>query len=132
ELMGDDPAEREATRSLVLDELDRMRRIVDDLTELARAQRPDFLSMGQVDLADLTVDLLTTVRVMADRRWAVDAVAEGTVVADGQRLTQAMVQLVSNAVRHTVDGDRIAVGSRYDGRHLTVWVDDTGRGVDPK
>ncbi len=132
ELMGDDPAEREATRSLVLDELDRMRRIVDDLTELARAQRPDFLSVGDVDLADLTVDLLTTVKVMADRRWAVDAVAEGTIVADGQRLTQAMVQLVSNAVRHTRDGDRIAVGSAYDGHHLTLWVDDSGHGVTPK
>lgn len=131
ELMGDDPAERESTRSLVLDELDRMRRIVDDLTNLARAQRPDFLRPGRVDLADLTVDLLTTVKVMADRRWSVEAVAEGEVIADGQRLTQALVQLVSNAVRHTQPGDRIAVGSSYDGEFLTVWVDDSGRGVDP-
>ena len=131
ELMGDDPHEQEETKSVVLDELDRMRRIVDDLTDLARAERPDFLSMGQVDLADLTVDTLTTVRVMADRRWAVDSVAEGVVVADGQRLTQALVQLVSNAVKHSKDGDRIALGSSYDGRTLTLWVDDSGRGIDP-
>ncbi len=131
ELMGDDPAELETTRALVLEELDRMRRIVDDLTDLARAERPDFLNLGEVELADLTVDLLTTVRVMADRQWAVDAVAEGTIIADGQRLTQAMVQLVSNAVKHTGVGDRIAVGSAYDGRQLTLWVDDSGAGVDP-
>ena len=32
-----------ATRELALDEIDRMGRLVDDLTTLAKAQRPDFV-----------------------------------------------------------------------------------------
>ncbi|HWC22848.1 MAG TPA: HAMP domain-containing sensor histidine kinase [Flexivirga sp.] len=131
ELMGDDPGEREETKALLLDELDRMRRIVEDLADLARSERPDFLVIGEVDLADLTVDVLTTVRVMADRQWAVDEVAEGVVLADGQRLTQALIQFVSNAVRHTDDGDRIAIGSSYVDDRVHLWVDDSGTGVDP-
>ncbi|WP_446663856.1 sensor histidine kinase [Flexivirga sp. B27] len=131
ELMGDDPAEQEETKELLLDELDRMRRIVDDLADLARSERPDFLAPGEVDLADLTVDVLTTVRVMAPRQWLVDSVAEGVVVADGQRLTQALIQLVSNAVRHTDEGDRITIGSSRSDGHVSLWVDDTGTGIDP-
>ncbi|WP_343066019.1 HAMP domain-containing protein [Flexivirga oryzae] len=45
-------------------------------------------SPSGVDLTDLTVDVLTTVRVMADHQWVVDAFAEGVVLADGQRLTR--------------------------------------------
>jgi two-component system OmpR family sensor kinase len=59
ELMGDDPEDRCATVALVVDELDRMRRIVDDLLLLAKAERPDFLTPSAVELADLTVDVVT-------------------------------------------------------------------------
>ncbi len=131
ELMGDDPQERAETTALVIEELDRMHRIVDELLELARAERPDFLNPGPVQLADLTVDVVANARVLADRAWAVDAVAEGTVVADGQRLTQALMQLAANAVQHTSDGDRIAIGSELYGDRLRLWVTDTGRGVAP-
>ncbi|WP_137122555.1 sensor histidine kinase [Segeticoccus rhizosphaerae] len=131
ELMGDDPQERAETTALVLEELDRMKRIVVELIDLARAERPDFLAPGRVDLADLTVDALAHARVLAERHWAVDAVAEGTVVADGQRLTQALMQLASNAVQHTAPGDRIAIGSERYGDRFRLWVSDTGRGVSP-
>jgi hypothetical protein len=53
------------------------------------------------------------------------------VIADGQRLTQALIQFVSNAVRHTDDGDRIAVGSSHAGGFVSLWVDDSGTGVEP-
>ena len=43
ELLEDDPEEREATRALLLDELDRMGRMVNELILLAKAERPDFL-----------------------------------------------------------------------------------------
>jgi two-component system, OmpR family, sensor kinase len=45
-------------------------------------------------------------------------------------LTQALLQLAQNAVKHTSSGDVVAVGSasRPDGS-LTFWVRDTGPGV---
>lgn len=137
ELLADDaadlgPTDLADTRALVLDELTRMGRIVEDLTVLAKSERPDFLAPTEVDLADLTVDAVDKARVLADRRWALDAVAEGVVRVDGQRLTQALMQLASNAVRHTAPGDRIAIGSSRRGTELTLWVRDSGRGVDPE
>lgn len=100
ELMGDDPGEREETRALVLDELARMNRMVDDLLVLAKSERPDFLKLEEVNLTELTVEVVAKARGMADRAWRVDATADAVIVADGQRLTQALMQLVSNAVRH--------------------------------
>ena len=51
DVMGDDPAERARVMPLVTGELVRMGRIVDDLLVLARADRPDFLTTGHVDVA---------------------------------------------------------------------------------
>jgi len=131
ELMGDDPEDQRATVALVVDELDRMRRIVDDLLLLAKAERPDFLMPGAVELADLTVEVVSKAGPMAERLWKVDAVAEQVIHADGQRLTQALMQLASNAVRHTVRGDEIGVGSAVRGDRVRLWVRDTGEGIAP-
>ncbi|MGJ6961287.1 ATP-binding protein [Streptosporangium sp. G11] len=129
ELMGDDPEDRAATLALVTDELGRMNRIVDDLLVLARSEQPGFVTPGEVELADLTVEVVTKARALGERRWRVDEVAEEQVTADRQRLTQALMQLVANAVRHTVPGDLIAVGSAVRGDRVELWVRDTGPGV---
>ena len=46
-----DPADVAETRALLLDEVDRMARMVDDLILLAKARRPDFLQLRPIDLA---------------------------------------------------------------------------------
>lgn len=56
ELMGDNPEEVQETVPLVLDELDRMSRFVEDLILLAKAERPDFLQLETVDLDSFRAD----------------------------------------------------------------------------
>lgn len=117
------------TRALLLDETDRMARLVGDLILLAKSDRPDFLKPGPFDVAALTADLVAKARALGGRGWAVDEVAEVKVVADEQRLTQAVLQLADNAVKHTAAGDTVAIGSSYDGVRLLLWVRDSGPGV---
>jgi two-component system, OmpR family, sensor kinase len=125
------PEDRAATRALVLDELDRMSRIVDDLLTLAKAERPDFLTIGETNLTDLIVDVVAKARALGNRHWRVAAVSEETVLVDGQRLTQALIQLAANAVRHTLDGDLVEMGSTIRDGRVLLWVRDTGPGVGP-
>ncbi|MGQ0778258.1 MAG: sensor histidine kinase [Pseudonocardiales bacterium] len=137
ELMGDDPAERADVVRLVLDELDRMSRIVEDLLLLATSQQPDFVRPQPVSVADLTSDVDAKVRALGDRRWVLESIGEGAAVVDPQRVTQAMVQLAQNAVQHTDDGAEIRIGSalREDSVGLATllfWVTDTGPGVRPE
>ncbi|MBL7495486.1 HAMP domain-containing protein [Frankia sp. CNm7] len=131
ELLGDDPDERAETTALVLDELDRMSRMVDDLLTLAKAERPDFLRREPVEVAAFTADLFVKARALAPRDWRLDGVGQGRVLADRQRLTQAMAQLAQNATQHTRAGDPITIGSAVTGRAARFWVTDSGPGVAP-
>ncbi|MBO0980459.1 ATP-binding protein [Microbacterium sp. SD291] len=133
ELLSDDPEERAATIRLVSGELDRMSRIVTDLLVLARAEQPDFVRAARCDAASLTLDIEAKAQALGDRNWQLMEVAEGSAPLDPQRITQAVLQLAANAVQVTEDGDRIRIGSRFEGegdeRRLRLWVQDTGPGV---
>jgi two-component system, OmpR family, sensor kinase len=129
ELMGEDPQERREVVRLVTDELDRMGRIVEDLLLLAKAQQPDFVRPEPVSLAELTSDIDAKVRQLGDRDWRLEAVAEETVRLDPQRVTQAVVQLAANAVRHTSPGSTLRIGSRVSGSEVRLWVCDQGPGI---
>lgn len=129
ELLEDDPDERRETLALVMDELDRMGRIVNDLLTLAKWEQPDFLAPAEVDLGVLMDDLLAKASALGRREWKLDAQAAGAIVADRQRLTQALMQLAQNAVQHTEDGDEIGLGAFVSEQEVRLWVRDTGPGI---
>jgi two-component system OmpR family sensor kinase len=129
ELLSDDPEEQQRTIPLVLGELDRMGRIVDDLQLLAEAEHPDFLRLDWIDLELFAHELADKASALASRQWALDAAAEGTLVADRDRLTEAVMNLAHNAVQHTVATDTIAIGTSLVEDEVRVWVRDTGGGI---
>jgi two-component system, OmpR family, sensor histidine kinase BaeS len=53
------------------------------------------------------------------------------VLADGDRITQVLLNLLDNARRHTPEGGTIRVGATLQGNYLRVWISDTGVGIDP-
>jgi two-component system OmpR family sensor kinase len=134
ETLGDDPVEREETVSIVLDELGRMGRSVTDLLVLAKAEQPHFLRLQAIDYGDLANDLLQRAAGLAPRIWVIDEAPRPGVVAgeaDFDRLIEAMLNLVTNAVQHTNDGDEIGIGvAAVPPQHVRVWVRDNGPGVD--
>ena len=69
---------------------------------------------------------------MGERDWRLDSSGVGVVRADRQRLTQAMLNLVRNAVEHTGVGAEVGLGSSLDGDGVRLWVRDTGPGVDER
>ncbi len=125
-----------ASREVVLDELDRMARIVDDLLAVAKAEQPDFVRTGPVDVADLTEEVGARARTLGDRAWSVDPGAVVVAELDRDRVVQAWMNLVRNAVQHTAPGDDIRIGSRVEGRAgpepvVVLEVVDHGEGVAP-
>ncbi|MDQ3310807.1 MAG: HAMP domain-containing histidine kinase [Actinomycetota bacterium] len=122
-------ADRQATIDLVTDEIDRMSRIVNDLFLLAMSERPDFLQVEPVDLREIVVDAHQKVTALGVRDWQVEAPAPVRVVADAQRLTQAITQLAANAVKYTDEDDTIRIGATARDGMAMVWVEDSGPGV---
>ena len=133
EFLGDDPVERAETVEIVTDELDRMSRYVSDLLLLAKAERPDFLVIGPVDIGELVADVHQRARALGTRSWVLDEAPRPGIFAmpgDPDRLSQALVNLAANAVQHTDDGDEIGIGAAHRNSHVELWVRDTGAGVD--
>lgn len=131
ELLDDDPQERQRSIDLVLDELDRMTRFVEDLLLLARSERPDFLNLGTIDLEELTTEVHEKASALGARSWLIDEEARAIVVGDRQRITQALMQLAANAYSHTSEGDEIGFGSKVEGAKVYFWVRDSGVGIPP-
>jgi signal transduction histidine kinase len=129
EVLGEDPVEREETLALVMDELDRMGRIVNDLLLLAKAQESDFLNLETVQVRSLVTEVLAKSRGLATRQWTLEAEGSGIIVGDRQRLTQALMQLAQNAVQHTTEGDTVGLGAALHNHEARFWVSDTGPGV---
>jgi signal transduction histidine kinase len=128
-LDGDDPEERRETIMIVLDELDRIGRIVDDLQLLAEADQPDFLRADWMDIGMLTDELIAKASALAPRNWSLESTAEGVFFGDRHRLTEAMMNLAHNAVQHTDPEDTVALGSSLERDEARLWVRDTGSGI---
>ncbi len=129
ELMGDDPNEQKETLAIVMSELDRMSRLVDDMILLAKAERTDFLHLATVDAAELTAELFAKATALAERDWQLDEVACGKIVVDRERITEAVMNLAQNATHHTCHEDTIAIGSTIARGKVRLWVRDTGEGI---
>lgn len=129
QLLGDDEEERRQIMPLVLDELERMGRMVDDLQSLVEAEGPDFLRPEPLDAELLLHELLAKASALGDRDWRVDEVAAGEFRADKHRLTEAVLNLAGNAVHHTAPGDLIAFGLELSDDEVRIWVRDAGAGV---
>ena len=129
ELAESDPSTRAESLAIVMDELERMRRIVEDLLLLARVDNPNFLRLSEVDLEPYIDEVFDKARTLAPRWWYLDQRAEGVALLDRSRITQAMMQLALNASQRTSTDQEIHLGTQIVGDQLHLWVRDTGGGV---
>ncbi len=116
------------TLAVVSDELERMGRLVNELLLLGSSQRPDFLRPSPTDLPRLAASLGTKAQALGGN-WSVRSTLSGSAVLDAQRVTQAVMQLVANALVHNPKGAAVELVFSEDGTDLTFAVIDHGRGV---
>ncbi len=132
ELMAaEDPMQREEVLALVDDELDRMGRMVNDLLLLAALERPDPLDLDDVGVVVLLDEVLTKARALGTRRWRLVTPEDIdlAVRADAHRLTQALLNLLRNAVEHAGPDATITLGATRTPRSVQLWVSDDGPGI---
>jgi len=109
----------------------RMKVLVEDLLLLARLDETRPVERAPVDLAVLAADACSDA-VAADpgRAGTLDASGPVIVFGDEDHLRQAIANLVSNALAHTVAGTPIEVSAARTNGHATVVVRDHGAGLD--
>lgn len=117
--------------ALVIDELDRMNRLIADLLTLARAGRGDFLRKEGIELDLFLTSLTAEGPHLGEREWKIDGLPGGMMEADQDRLTQIFLNLMQNAVAHTSPGQVIALGGSRERPEegVKLWVRDEGEGM---
>jgi signal transduction histidine kinase len=125
-----DAEEVRRVQRLVVAEVDRMTRLTEDLLLLAHTDESRPVQREAIELEDLLDDLLASAEPTADRRFGRGEHADGIVGADRDRITQALRNLLRNAIEHTQRGGRIELGARASaGGRVAIWVDDDGPGI---
>ncbi len=115
-------------------EVDHMTQMVSELTELSRIEigRAE-LRMAPLDLNLLVEEVAAQLNPLAQRQQVTittDLAIDLSVVrGDKDRIRQALVNLVHNAIKFNHPGGRVALSTRAGGESVIVSVSDTGIGI---
>ena len=108
-------------------------RLVDDLLDVSRIARGKVeLRRGPVDIATaVALAVEATTPLVAERGHAlvVDVPPDLSIDVDPDRITQVIVNLVTNAARYTPRPGRIVIAATRQGDEVRVSVRDSGPGV---
>jgi signal transduction histidine kinase len=127
------PSMVETTVEVVEDELTRMNRIITDLTAIARMEDPGYLHLEPTDLDDVINTVAAKARpLLGNRLRVVEAPRPAEASVDAQRITQALLNLLSNAARHeTSSDDPVELRVRKEPQWWRLEVANHGGGLPP-
>ena len=135
-LDADNVAEVDATRTLAIDELDRMSTLVSDISLLAASRAPHFVELDEVEIESFTKAVGAKASALdPSRTWGVES-ASGLALIDAGHITQAWLQLADNAAKYSTAGAPIVIATAVSGTGTVSWLNlsvrDSGPGIPPE
>jgi two-component system nitrogen regulation sensor histidine kinase NtrY len=114
----------------VLEEVERLRRIVDEFSRFARLPKP---KLAPLDLSELTGQVLSLYAAPpAGVKLEQELAPSLRVVGDRDQLTQVIVNLVKNAEEAVSGGGRVRIHARTADGTVHLEVADSGPGIKPE
>jgi two-component system phosphate regulon sensor histidine kinase PhoR len=130
----DDRAAAQDFLSRADDEVDRLVQMVEELLELSRVESERVpLARQQVEMGQVLANAVGRMRPQAEKE-RVSLTLEvppdlPSVIGDAERLEQAAVNLLHNAIKFTPGGGSVHVSAHLEDGAVTVNVSDTGIGI---
>ena len=129
------PSQRERVLSHI-DEIERLTKIVDGLTLLAKADAGQIqLKCENVALDELVQDDLADAKILAQAQNIqvnLTACEKTTIVGDRHRLRQLLLNLTDNAIKYNHPGGTVDISLSKEADTATLIVSNTGPGVTPE
>jgi PAS domain S-box-containing protein len=130
--LGDMPPSAQRMLEIATTNTDRLVRLINDILDIERMESGAVRMQREVvDAARLVEQAVASMRSMASQ-GAVELVVQSepvTVWADPDRITQVLVNLVSNAVKFSPEGAVVTVSLTLRGDDALFTVRDHGRGI---
>jgi signal transduction histidine kinase len=130
-----DRVRSEAERQQTLQALDRGARrlslVIDNVLQLSRAERSAAIHREPVDVRALVEDVVREFESSVDVHEVIEVAAPSSLIVDvdGEALRQVLLNLLDNAWKYGGSPPTVRVEVRDETDHLTLNVDDNGRGV---
>lgn len=126
----------EETRQAIRSNVEKMRRLVTDMLDLAQMETGEHFKPEPVPLESFLVRAVGTFRLLAEQRQIALSFApppqEIVALVDPSALTRVIDNLLINALNYTPAGGRVRVRVRGRGNQAFIIVADTGLGVPPE
>jgi histidine kinase len=126
----------EDTFQTILQESERMQRLVDDLQELSRVEAGQYqLQMTDFSLSDLFKKVEKRFSVQVKEKQVnlfLPDVGDWKVYADESRIDQVLQNLVGNALKYSSTGGNIWITATRKETNTCISVRDDGTGIDPE
>ena len=121
-------------RDIIAQQVQHLSRLIDDLLDVARITRDKLeLRKEKLDLAAVVEGAVESSRAFLESHGHSAVVglppANTQIEGDPVRLTQVLVNLLTNAAKYTPRGGQIRVGAEVAANHVVLSVKDTGMGL---
>ncbi len=133
----DSPDGTRRSAQIIYDEAQRLRRLVDELLDLARLEA-GLRNLNRAPLDPHTL-LLALTHTFGPRAHAKQVALTAhlpaslpTLIGDADRLAQVFTNLLDNALKHTPLNGAVTLTATVASTHLTVTISDTGPGIPPE
>jgi two-component system, OmpR family, phosphate regulon sensor histidine kinase PhoR len=130
-----DPATRQSSLAIAQQEMKRLARLVHDMLQLGRLEMSEGVEKRPLDLFLVAEAAVADIILTAEEKGIAISL-EATpplplVHGDGDRLTQAMLNVLDNSVKYGRDGDTVQVMLTPEGDGVRCTIRDSGPGIPP-
>jgi signal transduction histidine kinase len=133
DLSGDNPEKRKEHLQVIIDETNRLSRLVSDMATISAMQtHKTVLDCTTFDLRAAAISILSSYKILAEQKgyhFIFDAPKECFAYGDEAKIKQVIANLVSNAVKYCGEDNVVILKINRTGKKYIVKVTDHGPGI---
>ena len=132
DISGDDPVKRKQHLHVIIQEADRLNKLVTDMLSVSKLQS-NALELNKVkfNIAEAASEVADTYRVLSEQGYEINVniCKSAWVYGDEEKLKQVMSNYISNAVKYGGENKYVAIELKRTGRKVRFDVIDHGVGI---
>lgn len=133
DVTGSSPDKREKHLNIIIDESERLSKMVDDILSLSQLQAGYLdLNLEEVSLNSLIMRIISKYELLSKESGITilaDDIAKARVLIDADKIEQVFVNIINNAFKHTASGGQISIIVTKENALIRVEINDTGEGI---